>query len=278
MEKENNENESIEELIKTRVLLYSTMSNFLSEKPEKTDSEYFDKFYDKMKLICLKEKTKLTEFEDERKELFFCSIRILCNSNEEILQKLNNKNISQFIFFSLKEKIEKGNEKEKEVYIQLKNFLFGIYETKGNNATLIFQDMINENNEKLSLKNFRNYVLFLYLFYSIQKQNDFNKEVNIIIIREMFKIIYPNYTRALIIISIIITKFKNESVSYFIKFFLYLLNQKNEEFIIKEINSAYENVKLNNKIDKFPYSNEGIKKFKKNLVKVFSQTLKNNNK
>ena len=63
----------------------------------------------------------------------------------------------------------------------------------------------------------------------------------------------------------------------FIKFFLYLLNQKNEEFIIKEINSAYENVKLNNKIDKFPYSNEGIKKFKKNLVKVFSEILKNNN-
>ena len=35
MEKEKNENESIEDLIKTRVLLYSTMSNFLSEKPEK---------------------------------------------------------------------------------------------------------------------------------------------------------------------------------------------------------------------------------------------------
>jgi Icc-related predicted phosphoesterase len=270
--------ESVEELIKIRIQILSTINNFLLEKPKSIDPEYFDKFFEKMKLICLNEKTKLTEFEDESKELFSCSIRILCNSNIEVMNKLNNKNISQYIFFNLKEKIEKGNEKEKEIYNQLKNFLFGIYETKGNNSTLIFQDMIIESNEKFTLKNFRNYVLFLYLFYSIQKQNDFNKEVNIIIIREMFKIIYPNYTRALIIISIIITKFKNESVSYFIKFFLYLLNQKNEEFIIKEINSAYENVKLNNKIDKFPYSNEGIKKFKKNLVKVFSQTLKNNNK
>ena len=287
MESENKENksskieisdESIEEVIKARIQIFSTMNNFLLEKPESIDSEYFDKFFDNIKLICLNEKTKLTEFEDESNELFPCSIRILCDSNIEIMNKLNNKNISQFIFFSLKEKIEKGNEKEKEVYIQLKNFLFGIYETKGNNATLIFQDMINENNEKLSLKNFRNYVLFLYLFYSIQEKNDFNKEVNIIIIREMFKIIYPNYTRALIIISIIITKFKNESVSYFIKFFLYSLNQKNEKFIIDEINSAYENVKVNKKIDKFPYSNEGIKKFKKNLVKVFSETLNNNNK
>ena len=275
MEKEKNENESIEDLIKTRVLLYSTMSNFLSEKPEKTDSEYFDKFYDKMKLICLKEKTKLTEFEDERKELFFCSIRILCNSNEEILQKLNNKNISQFIFFNLKEKINKSNEKEKEIYIQLKNFLFGINENKGNNANLIFNDM---NEEDFNLKNFRNYVLFLYLFYGVQKQNDFNKEVTIIIIREMFKVIFPNYTRFLIIISIIITKFKKENINYFILFFLYLLNQKNEEFILKEINSAFENMKINKKIDKFPYSNEGIKKFKKNLVKVFSETLNNNNK
>lgn len=270
MEKEKNENESIEDLIKTRVLLYSTMSNFLSEKPEKTDSEYFDKFYDKMKLICLKEKTKLTEFEDERKELFFCSIRILCNSNEEILQKLNNKNISQFIFFNLKEKINKSNEKEKEIYIQLKNFLFGINENKGNNANLIFNDM---NEEDFNLKNFRNYVLFLYLFYGVQKQNDFNKEVTIIIIREMFKVIFPNYTRFLIIISIIITKFKKENINYFILFFLYLLNQKNEEFILKEINSAFENMKINKKIDKFPYSNEGIKKFKKNLVNLFSESL-----
>ena len=235
------------------IILYDLIESFLNEDINKQN---YDQIFEDLK-------NKAKKFEKKEIEL---TGKELLNYAFSLIKCVPSDLSSKNIYIKLKNKLNenKDNIKFYKNYKLLFDFLFSFNDNL-QDKQLVFNDK-NINDKDYNLINFRDDVIY-YICNSISNEEEIeSKNVLSQIIYSFLRINKNIFSKPFFIFILVLTKLLGNNVFQFVQFLLISINEKNERYLIDNLNLILKNKNINRKFEKFNYSNKGIKEIKNTFL------------